>query len=247
MATILNYLGRIQQVFDRFPADVKALIERCDATDKRRDQFGPDDPEVQAGVEFVDNLKGKFTRRFAYELRHIMPEVGLRRKDVGAHATRADGVRHATDALMMRSDGKIVDVMRDRGPVWANRDGDFQPVDQWVAPLPEPGDQPVPVPGPGTDPGPGPGTQEPHPTPIDWPAVSARITALEARPDLSHRVAGLQQLVEELKQQQGAPAVDVDALAAQLVVTGKTEKDRIGLTHMIDLAVTKRKPKEGQQ
>lgn len=142
--------GRVaQQVFDSRPADVVMLRQLCDQTDSLRNQFGADDPRVQDGVERVNAIKGMFTRRIAYAVHQVDQRFGLRRKDIGARAIRPnDGLSLATDVVLWRDTGQVIDVMSDRNPSWGVTPGDVQPIDQWTLPLPELNDAPVPAPVP---------------------------------------------------------------------------------------------------
>lgn len=149
--SVPNLFSLAKSVFEAFPADVAELRQTCDETDALRDAKGEDDPGVQAGERKANNLKGLFTRRIAYACSLHDARFGLRRKDIGQHATRpADGVNHSTDALMMRDDGQIIDAMSDRDVTWGVTPGDTQPLDQWLAPLPEdvPAQPPTPIPAP---------------------------------------------------------------------------------------------------
>jgi hypothetical protein len=126
-----------RSVFESFPVDIAALRAKCDETDALRAQFGEDDPRVQAGEVVVNNMKGQFTRRFAWACAQHDTGWGLLRKTSGALATRPkDGATHATDILMWKGDGSIVDVMSDRNVAWGVS-GEKRAFDQWIAPLPE--------------------------------------------------------------------------------------------------------------
>lgn len=162
-----------ESVFNSYPEDVTRLNALCDQCEADRAQFGEDDPRVQAGESKVNNLKGLFTRRIAWACFQQDDRFGLRRKTSGAVATRADGVQHSTDALMLHDDGQIVDVMSDRKWSWNATPGDTQPREQWVKPLPPEGDA-VPAPTP---------LPVPVPVPTPEPTDShfeARIAQLEA-------------------------------------------------------------------
>lgn len=140
-----DYARLAEAVFNSRPDDIVALRAICDRTDALREQVGEDDPRVQAGEHQANELKGMFTRRIAWACAQQDPRIGLRRKESGQHATRGDGVAHSTDALMLRDTGQICDVMSDRNWSWNANPADTQPLDQWLAAQPEPGDVPVPV------------------------------------------------------------------------------------------------------
>lgn len=149
--SIPNYSAELRDIFESFPADVALLNRLCDQCEADRAAFGEDDSRVQEGEFKVNNMKGQFTRRFAWAAYQHDKRFGLRRKTAGAIATRRDGVAHSTDVLMLRDNGQIIDVMSDRHPTWSVADGDTQPVDQWVQPIPEDASAPVPVPVPVPD------------------------------------------------------------------------------------------------
>lgn len=152
-----------KRTFDSRPAEIVLLRQICDQTDALRSQFGEDDPRVQEGEVRANNLKGMFTRRIAYAVNQIDPRFGLRFKQSGAHAVRpTDGVSLATDVLLWRDGGQVIDVMSDRNPSWGMTPGDVQPSNQWIQPLPELDDAPVPAPQPLPPPTPAPA---PQPTP----------------------------------------------------------------------------------
>jgi hypothetical protein len=175
--------------FLAFPDDITTLRAKCDETDALREQFGEADPRVQAGEVFVNNLKGKFTRRIVWACAGHAPQWGLLTKTTGALATRSDGVTHATDIAMWKGDGSIVDVMSDRNVAWGVS-GEKRPLEQWIAPLAEDAVEPPPNPNP-------------TPTPD---GVMERVTRLEAvivdlkgsDAQLAIKMQALQHVVEEL-------------------------------------------------
>lgn len=155
--------------FHAYPAEIAALRQVCDETDRLRDSFGEDDPRVQAGEVHANNLKGAFTRKIAWACHQHDPRFGLRRKTTGQLATRpSDGLTHSTDALMWRDTGNIVDVMSDRDVSWIQKDDDTQPLDQWVEPLPEGTPAPPPVDPP-----------KPDPPPVVDSQLDARVARIE--------------------------------------------------------------------
>lgn len=132
-----NFESLARSVFNLYPSDIVELRKVCDETDALRAR-APGDPGVAAGETRANNLKGLFTRRIAWACHQHDIRFGLRRKTIGQRATRpADGLEHATDVLMWKDTGHIVDVMSDRNVSWLQNDADTQPLDQWVEPLPE--------------------------------------------------------------------------------------------------------------
>jgi len=175
-----------EEAFVRDIAEVHpALLERMQtsshATDALRERLGENDPAVRAGEVATDALKGQLCRVIVYGLSQRNANWGLLRKDGGAGAVRADGVRHATDVAFWKPDGKVVDILSDYDVGWANRDGDFQPKDRWVSAMFEPDGDTAPVDPPDVPPVIPPGVP-----PGDWDArvraLEARVTALEKRP-----------------------------------------------------------------
>lgn len=181
--TIPNLESVARAVFNAYPADVATLRQVCDETDAFRAQFGEGDPRVQAGEVRANNLKGLFTRRIAWACFQQDARFGLRRKTVGQLATRpSDGLTHATDVLMWKDTGNIVDVMSDRDVSWLQNDADVQPVSEWVAPLPE-----------GVSPAPDPQPVPPNPIESEPPPLLEELTKVIA--ELAAEVASLRQAV----------------------------------------------------
>lgn len=143
----------------RHPMLLQQMRAGSDACDARRAQG----LSTEQCEQEVNNLKGHMTRFIAFAVHRIHPEWGLREKMTGAHSVRFDGVSLATDVLMWRPNGQIVDVVSDRGTGWGMSTGDVQPVSQWVEPVPEPDDQAAPLP---TD---------------DVAALKARVASLETQ------------------------------------------------------------------
>lgn len=161
-----NFESLARSVFNLYPSDIVELRKVCDETDALRAR-APGDPGVAAGETRANNLKGLFTRRIAWACHQHDIRFGLRRKTIGQRATRpADGLEHATDVLMWKDTGHIVDVMSDRNVSWLQNDADTQPLDQWVEPLQEGLGSPT-VPA------------EPSQPPADT-ELKARVQALEA-------------------------------------------------------------------
>ncbi len=142
----------VRATADAHPELLARMRTSSHATDALRDRLGEDDPAVRAGEVATDALKGQLCRVIVWGLSRRNANWGLLRKDGGAGAVRPDGVRHATDVAFWKPDGKVVDILSDYDVGWANRDGDFQPADRWVAPLFEPDgevSEPPPVDPPG--------------------------------------------------------------------------------------------------
>jgi hypothetical protein len=153
----------------------------------------------------VSVLKGEMTRRIAWAIFQHDRRWGLRRKPTGTHATRpSDGEPHSTDVVMWKDDGKVVDVMSDRDAGWSSNPDDFQPIDQWLQPLPEGAD-----PGTGTAPPPQP--PPPPPPPVDLTAVLQKLR------DLDEHVAALR---DELANQAGEVRREVAELREQVITIG---------------------------
>lgn len=205
-----NFADLAAAVFNARPADVSTLRRLCDETDALRAAKGEDDPGVQAGEVAVNNLKGMFTRRIAWACHQHDPRFGLRRKTSGQLATRpVDGVTHSTDALMLSDSGQIVDAMSDRNWSWGVSPGDTQPIDQWLAPLPEVGDG-VPLP----DPGPIVLTPPPAAS-ADLGPILARLFALEQYvTEGAPMVESLRQRVLNLEQLAASTPLGLPALVA---------------------------------
>lgn len=178
-AQVPNFESVARQTFESRPAEIAQLRRICDETDALRAQFGEDDPRVQDGELRANALKGMFARRIAFAVHQIDARFGLRRKESGGRAIRPiDGASLATDVLMLQDTGQIVDVMSDRNASWGVTAGDTQPLNQWVLPLPEVGDQPIPVPTPTPTPVPVP---TPVPQPVPSPVVDGAIVPLLER------------------------------------------------------------------
>jgi hypothetical protein len=129
----------VRATVEAHPALLTRLQASSTATDALRKAKGNDDPSVLAGEVTTNDIKGKLCRVIVYALAQRDARWGLRRKDPSSqHATRSDGVHHATDVAFWKPDGKVVDILTDYGPTWRNDADDFQPADQWIAPLPEP-------------------------------------------------------------------------------------------------------------
>ncbi len=162
MSSVPDFSTLAEAVFNSYPEDAKTLNAWCDQTEADRAQFGEDDVRVQAGEGRVNSLKGLFLRRIAWAGFQQDARFGLRKKTTGQIATRpADGATHSTDALIMQDTGQIIDALTDRKPIWSVKDGDTQPVSDWLKPLPPEGEPvpapvPVPIPTPTPDPAPAP-------------------------------------------------------------------------------------------
>lgn len=211
--SIPDYSALAKEIFDSRPDSVAALRQICDETDARRAQFGEDDPLVQNGEARANAFKGMFTRRIAYACYQKDSRFGLRLKTSGAHAVRPnDDLSLATDVLLWKDDGQVIDVMSDRNVSWGIKDGDTQPVTEWIKPLPEVGEAPAPVvSAPSTDPAP-PVEKPPVFVQVDLAPVLAALQQQHAdNVALGRQLDTLQKQVQELADKP-APVVTVPAM-----------------------------------
>jgi hypothetical protein len=167
-------------------------LAASDAYEAAAKAHGAGSPEANAAGAVLSDRKGWWCATFATACAKRDARFGQRKKPSGTNYRRADGVLVSTDVLMWKDDGQIIDTMTDRGHGWSINPNDHQPVDQWVAALPDvsaPAPQPEPTPEPKPEPQPA-----PNPPPHDQSATEVMVSML------LDRVAKLEARVQILEQ-----------------------------------------------
>jgi hypothetical protein len=136
---IPNCKDILDAVWASHPTEVQRLLAASDAYEAAAAAHGASSPEAKALEAPISEAKGAICDLFATACAQRDPRLGQRKKTSGTRHKRSDGVEVATDIIMWRSDekGNIIDTLSDRSYGWFNDPDDHQPIDQWVAALPQ--------------------------------------------------------------------------------------------------------------